>query len=37
MGLGNDLYPDLVQTENKLYLFYCGNGFGKDGFGYAEY
>ena len=29
-------YPDLVQTENKLYLFYCGNGFGKDGFGYAE-
>lgn len=29
-------YPSVVQYKEKTYLFYNGNGFGKDGFGYAE-
>lgn len=29
-------YPDVIQIDNKLYMFYCGNGFGKDGFGISE-
>jgi len=29
-------YPYVIKIENKLYLFYNGNNFGKNGFGYAE-
>lgn len=29
-------YPDIIQINNKTIMFYCGNGFGRDGFGYAE-
>jgi len=29
-------YPHLISLRNKIYLFYCGNYFGKEGFGYAE-
>lgn len=29
-------YPHVVKIEDKYYMFYCGNGFGKSGFGYAE-
>lgn len=29
-------YPDVVQTEGKVYLFYCGNGFGYEGVGVAK-
>lgn len=29
-------YPYILQTADKVYLFYCGNGFGAAGFGYAE-
>jgi len=29
-------YPCIVQIHNQLYLFYNGNGFGKEGFGYAQ-
>jgi predicted GH43/DUF377 family glycosyl hydrolase len=29
-------YPYLVQTDTRVFLFYCGNGFGAEGFGYAE-
>jgi hypothetical protein len=28
-------YPNIVSVQNKHYLFYNGNGFGKSGFGYA--
>ena len=28
-------YPYVVIHQNKRYLFYNGNGFGKSGFGYA--
>ena len=28
-------YPHLFELENKVYMLYCGNNFGKDGFGYA--
>lgn len=29
-------YPHVVKIEGKIYMFYCGNYFGRDGFGYAE-
>jgi hypothetical protein len=28
-------YPYVVETVNGIYMFYNGNGFGKEGFGYA--
>jgi predicted GH43/DUF377 family glycosyl hydrolase len=28
-------YPHAVMVDDKIYLFYCGNRFGEDGFGYA--
>jgi predicted GH43/DUF377 family glycosyl hydrolase len=28
-------YPNIIQLNNKLYMFYSGNGYGKEGFGYA--
>lgn len=29
-------YPHIVKVDNRYYMFYNGNGFGKSGFGYAE-
>lgn len=29
-------YPCVVEVDGKVYMFYCGNGFGETGFGYAE-
>lgn len=29
-------YPHVVRVDNKIIMFYCGNGFGKSGLGYAE-
>jgi hypothetical protein len=29
-------YPAFVRTKNKAFLFYNGNDYGKEGFGYAE-
>jgi len=29
-------YPHLCKVNNIIYLFYCGNDFGKDGFGVAK-
>lgn len=29
-------YPHIAKINGKYYMFYCGNDFGKDGFGYAE-
>ncbi|MCV3429705.1 hypothetical protein UPTC5079_001275 [Campylobacter lari] len=29
-------YPSIIKTKYKTYMFYCGNGMGRDGFGYAE-
>lgn len=29
-------YPHVAEINDKFYMFYCGNNFGKDGFGYAE-
>ncbi len=29
-------YPNLCKVENRIILFYNGNGFGASGFGYAE-
>jgi predicted GH43/DUF377 family glycosyl hydrolase len=29
-------YPSVIRVNNKLYMFYCGNSFGKSGFGVAE-
>ena len=29
-------YPYITQIHDKYYMFYCGNDFGKEGFGYAE-
>lgn len=29
-------YPSVVADGDKTYMFYSGNGFGRDGFGYAE-
>jgi predicted GH43/DUF377 family glycosyl hydrolase len=28
-------YPHVNQIDNKIYMFYCGNDFGKEGFGIA--
>lgn len=28
-------YPNILHLNNKLYMFYSGNGYGKEGFGYA--
>lgn len=28
-------YPHVVQHENRLYMFYNGNGFGREGIGLA--
>jgi len=30
-------YPNVIKCNNKLMMFYNGNGFGKTGFGYAEW
>ena len=29
-------YPCTIEIGGKIYMFYCGNQFGKEGFGYAE-
>ena len=29
-------YPHIFEVKGKVYLLYCGNDFGKEGFGYAE-
>lgn len=29
-------YPGIIKIKDKYIMFYCGNEFGKDGFGYAE-
>jgi len=29
-------YPHIAKINNKYIMFYCGNEFGKNGFGYAE-
>ena len=29
-------YPAFVRTKNKAFLFYNGNEYSKEGFGYAE-
>jgi predicted GH43/DUF377 family glycosyl hydrolase len=29
-------YPHVVKVKDKVLMFYCGNEFGKTGFGYAE-
>ena len=29
-------YPHIVKIDEKYYMFYCGNEFGREGFGYAE-
>jgi len=29
-------YPFFYKHNEKVYMFYNGNGFGKSGFGYAE-
>ncbi len=29
-------YPNIIELHNKTVMFYCGNYFGKSGFGYAE-
>jgi len=30
-------YPCVVPVDNRLFMFYSGNYFGRDGFGYAEF
>ena len=29
-------YPHVANVDGKILMFYCGNHFGKNGFGYAE-
>lgn len=29
-------YPSVIKSGSKIYMFYCGNGFGLEGFGVAE-
>lgn len=29
-------YPNIIELDQKILMFYCGNYFGRDGFGYAE-
>lgn len=29
-------YPNVIESDGKLHMFYNGNGFGKTGFGYAK-
>jgi hypothetical protein len=29
-------YPRVIDVEGRVYMFYSGNYFGRDGFGYAE-
>jgi hypothetical protein len=29
-------YPNIVEVDGKALMFYCGNYFGRDGFGFAE-
>lgn len=29
-------YPHIAEIDGKILMFYCGNHFGKEGFGYAE-
>ncbi len=29
-------YPHVCNVGSKIFMFYCGNNFGEDGFGYAE-
>lgn len=29
-------YPNIIKVEERYFMFYNGNGFGKSGFGYAE-
>lgn len=38
MGWDSEMicYPSVIKVKDKYLMFYCGNGFGKDGFGYAE-
>ena len=32
----HNAYPYLLRTDEHVFLFYCGNGFGAEGFGVAE-
>ena len=29
-------YPSIIEVNKKVFMFYCGNGFGESGFGVAE-
>lgn len=29
-------YPDVLETSEGIYMFYCGNGYGREGFGFAK-
>ena len=29
-------YPHLIELDDKIIMFYCGNGFGVSGMGYAS-
>jgi hypothetical protein len=29
-------YPNIIEFDDRAVMFYCGNHFGRDGFGYAE-